>query len=166
MVCVLAHITVTVSLIIRMFYCKCFRMATSHSENSSLLFLSHPEAASMKNWTVSLLICIQVTLEKYCTVSLPTLKKTKNCFSKHVNLTFYKQAYCMIIMLTISHTGAFNLYDLDNDGYITKDEMIHIVDAIYCMVGNMLDLPQDEDTPQKRVEKIFAQMDTVSEQGC
>ncbi len=38
---------------------------------------------------------------------------------------------------------------------------MNIVDAIYCMVGDVLDLPVDEDTPQKRVDKIFAQMDTV-----
>ena len=45
--------------------------------------------------------------------------------------------------------------------YITKKEMENIVDAIYAMIGNMLELPTDEDTPQKRVEKIFSNMDLV-----
>ncbi|KYM84885.1 Frequenin-1 [Atta colombica] len=53
---------------------------------------------------------------------------------------------------------AFRLYDVDNDGFITRDEMYNIVDAIYQMVGQQ---PQaeDENTPQKRVDKIFDQMD-------
>ncbi|CAD6189328.1 unnamed protein product [Caenorhabditis auriculariae] len=54
---------------------------------------------------------------------------------------------------------AFSLYDVDKDGFITKTEMANIVDAIYSMIGNMLELPKDEDTPQKRVEKIFTNMD-------
>lgn len=54
---------------------------------------------------------------------------------------------------------AFSLYDLDKDGFITRSEMQEIVEAIYCMVGNIIDLPKDEDTPKKRVDKIFKQMD-------
>ena len=44
--------------------------------------------------------------------------------------------------MTFVFPGAFNLYDLDNDGHITRDEMVSIVDSIYCMVGTVLDLPQ------------------------
>ncbi|NXP43669.1 NCS1 protein, partial [Heliornis fulica] len=55
--------------------------------------------------------------------------------------------------------GAFKLYDLDNDGYITRNEMLDIVDAIYQMVGNTVELPEEENTPEKRVDRIFAMMD-------
>ncbi|NXG50308.1 NCS1 protein, partial [Psilopogon haemacephalus] len=54
---------------------------------------------------------------------------------------------------------AFKLYDLDNDGYITRNEMLDIVDAIYQMVGNTVELPEEETTPEKRVDRIFAMMD-------
>uniref|UniRef100_T1HTA2 EF-hand domain-containing protein n=1 Tax=Rhodnius prolixus TaxID=13249 RepID=T1HTA2_RHOPR len=82
---------------------------------------------------------------------------------------------------TNDDSGAFRLYDVDNDGFITRDEMYNIVDAIYQMVPSrrvcmkkpfattnipisengvgQQPQPEDENTPQRRVDKIFDQMD-------
>lgn len=48
-----------------------------------------------------------------------------------------------------SRAGAFQLYDINQDGYITYDEMLQIVRSIYKMTGQMVRLPEDEDTPEK-----------------
>ncbi|KAG8879050.1 hypothetical protein FRC20_003809 [Serendipita sp. 405] len=55
--------------------------------------------------------------------------------------------------------GAFQLYDINGDGYITYDEMLQIVQSIYKMTDQMVQLPEDEDTAEKRVDKIFSSMD-------
>lgn len=51
--------------------------------------------------------------------------------------------------LLIKRTGAFQLYDINNDGLITYDEMLKIVQSIYDMTGEMVKLPPDEDTAEK-----------------
>jgi Ca2+-binding EF-hand superfamily protein len=58
--------------------------------------------------------------------------------------------------------GAFKLYDVDNDGYITREEMYNIVDAIYQMLGNQAKVAEDDDeNPKERVDRIFEQLDKV-----
>ncbi|CBY13102.1 unnamed protein product [Oikopleura dioica] len=52
---------------------------------------------------------------------------------------------------------AFRLYDLDNDGTITRKEMTAIVEAIFSMVGE--NEKKESCTPQERVNKIFDKMD-------
>lgn len=64
--------------------------------------------------------------------------------------------------------GAFKLYDVDNDGYITREEMYDIVGAIYEMLGSAKrdglqssDATSDE-SPNVRVDRIFELLDQVS----
>lgn len=51
-------------------------------------------------------------------------------------------------------TRAFCMYDLDNNGFISRDEMQKIVKAIYKMVGVV-----DESMSEKRVDDIFKKID-------
>lgn len=54
----------------------------------------------------------------------------------------------------------FSLYDMHGDGYITKEEMIFVVTAVYELLGEST-LPVVEATSAiDHVEKIFKLMDT------
>lgn len=54
---------------------------------------------------------------------------------------------------------AFELYDRDRDGFVTPEELYVVVNALYKMTGSIVKMPADEDTPQKRVDKLMSKMD-------
>lgn len=54
---------------------------------------------------------------------------------------------------------AFSLYDINGDGFITKEEMTNIVTAIYRMMGRYADPIVDDDAPRIHVDNIFQKMD-------
>ncbi|XP_012884089.1 PREDICTED: Kv channel-interacting protein 1 isoform X1 [Dipodomys ordii] len=53
----------------------------------------------------------------------------------------------------------FNLYDINKDGYINKEEMMDIVKAIYDMMGKYTYPVLKEDTPRRHVDVFFQKMD-------
>ncbi|XP_077325645.1 calsenilin isoform X1 [Lithobates pipiens] len=54
---------------------------------------------------------------------------------------------------------AFNLYDINKDGYITKEEMLAIMKSIYDMMGRYTYPMLREDAPIEHVERFFQKMD-------
>uniref|UniRef100_A0A8C7X1Q4 Potassium voltage-gated channel interacting protein 2 n=1 Tax=Oryzias sinensis TaxID=183150 RepID=A0A8C7X1Q4_9TELE len=54
---------------------------------------------------------------------------------------------------------AFNLYDLNKDGCITKEEMLDIMKSIYDMMGKCTYPSMQEDAPIEHVESFFQKMD-------
>lgn len=65
----------------------------------------------------------------------------KHFFGRSLKKTNGVLAFLFIASLKawffIQFPGAFRLYDLDNDGFITRDELRDIVDSIYKMVVSL-----------------------------
>ncbi|XP_038214260.1 Kv channel-interacting protein 4-like [Zerene cesonia] len=53
----------------------------------------------------------------------------------------------------------FSLYDINGDGYITKEEMTEIVTAIYDLMGKIVEPMIDDDAIREKVERLFQKMD-------
>ncbi|XP_066484897.1 recoverin [Tiliqua scincoides] len=70
-----------------------------------------------------------------------------------------------IIALHLTSTGktdlklewAFSLFDVDRNGEISKNEVLEIISAIFKMIPpeEQKILPDDENTPQKRADKLW-----------
>ncbi|NWU49858.1 CSEN protein, partial [Dromas ardeola] len=54
---------------------------------------------------------------------------------------------------------AFNLYDINKDGYITKEEMLEIMKSIYDMMGRCTHPALQDSAPAEHVELFFQKMD-------
>ncbi|XP_061378628.1 Kv channel-interacting protein 4-like [Danaus plexippus] len=53
----------------------------------------------------------------------------------------------------------FSLYDINGDGYITKEEMTEIVTAIYDLMGKIVEPMIDDEAVREKVERMFQKMD-------
>ncbi|KAL1122898.1 hypothetical protein AAG570_003223, partial [Ranatra chinensis] len=53
----------------------------------------------------------------------------------------------------------FQLYDINGDGKITKDEMTDIVTAVYSLMGKLTDPSLEEGTVAGKVDTIFQKLD-------
>ena len=49
----------------------------------------------------------------------------------------------------------FNLYDLNRDGKVTKDELLLVVTSIYELMGKCTNPTIDENSPKQHVEVVF-----------
>uniref|UniRef100_T1J5U2 EF-hand domain-containing protein n=1 Tax=Strigamia maritima TaxID=126957 RepID=T1J5U2_STRMM len=53
----------------------------------------------------------------------------------------------------------FNLYDINGDGFITKDELYDIVTSIYDLVGNKFEANMEETATRNHVDRVFQMLD-------
>ena len=97
-------------------------------KNSSELYLSRQEETLTRNFIVSILFLI------YANYVLNKLEYTDAQLTSDMISVICNNKPRLVLTTVICISGAFRLYDVDNDGYITRQEMYNIVEAIYQMV--------------------------------
>lgn len=107
------------------FFCDLWKWKKQDCKNTNaflcFLYLNDPKSTEILSLFLSLYL-----LDVFFPTFLYSKKKSK---TKTNLLTF---------VVALKFIGAFRLYDVDNDGFITRDEMYNIVDAIYQMVVSTL----------------------------
>lgn len=56
-------------------------------------------------------------------------------------------------------SAAFNVYDINANGFISREEMLEIIESIYKLVEHITEFSEDEATPEMRVTKFMELMD-------
>lgn len=116
------------------------RMGRSSLKSSSERCLSRLAAILMRNCNVLLVL---LSSSDYYYFFLSNLVIFGSCVfndTTAARLSCYGDRWRVfncakwVFLFFYSRPGAFKLYDVDNDGYITREEMYNIVDAIYQMV--------------------------------
>ena len=49
----------------------------------------------------------------------------------------------------------FNLYDINRDGKVTKDELLLVITSVYELMGSFTEPAIDSNSPKQHVEIVF-----------
>ncbi|CAH8821302.1 unnamed protein product [Trichobilharzia szidati] len=78
-------------------------------------------------------------------------------------LTFEQYIQCLSCLMHGTQNDklrwAFRLYDINGDGFVTKGEMLKVVNAIYDLLGRNTEPPINESTTANHVERVFQRLD-------
>ncbi|XP_022653371.1 neuronal calcium sensor 1-like isoform X2 [Varroa destructor] len=96
---------------------------------------------------------------------LNTTQQAHDCASIDLNGVITFKEFIRAISITTKGSideklnWAFDLYDIDNDGFVTRAEMVDIVTAIYVLHGKAA----EGDPVSRKVDQLFAKLDFDSD---
>uniref|UniRef100_A0A915HGU1 EF-hand domain-containing protein n=1 Tax=Romanomermis culicivorax TaxID=13658 RepID=A0A915HGU1_ROMCU len=114
---------------------------------------------------------VEVNFPRYRPETLQQLCKLTKFSRKELQLMYrgFKEEF--VLGLSVLSRGTedeklrwvFNLYDVDNDGYLTRHDIETVLVSIYDMMGQNTDPPVAPDTVKNHVDAIFQKMDDNSD---